>query len=170
MTAGAAAQRAADRQCATGDRWPERPVTAGVQGLATHCIVRWSTPLANGDLNVRGYEAPTGPLLASAPWPQVLVTEARSLDGRSLDLALRPHEHPAGQPVQLRFSQLDPGARYRLSGSGRASVAPPSRSGRASVAGEHVLVAAPDGTATVDVTLAADGATQLRLVPAGGAA
>jgi hypothetical protein len=152
-----AAQRAADRQCATDDRWPERPVAAGVQSLATHCIVRWSTPMTNGDLNLRGYEEPTGPLLASAPWPQVLVTEARSLDGRSLDLTLHPHEHPAGELLRLGFSQLEPGTRYTLHPSGTGS-------GHGTE-----LVARADGTATAHLALAAERGTRLRLEPAGGA-
>ncbi|MFP5322215.1 MAG: hypothetical protein ACLGIC_10260 [Acidimicrobiia bacterium] len=153
----AAAQRAADRQCATGDRWPERPVAAGVQNLATHAIVRWSTPLTTGDLNVRGHVPPAGPLLASAPWPSVLVTLARSDDGRSLDLALQRHELPAGAPVRLGFARLEPGARYRLAGTG---------SGHDAVE----LVAVADGTAEVDLVLAEDGPTRRRLEPIGGAA
>lgn len=153
----AAAQRAADRQCATGDRWPERPVAAGLQNLATHAIVRWSTPLTTGDLNVRGHVPPAGPLLASAPWPSVLVTLARSDDGRSLDLALQRHELPAGAPVRLGFARLEPGARYRLAGTG---------SGHDAVE----LVAVADGTAEVDLVLAEDGPTRRRLEPIGGAA
>lgn len=155
-----AAQRAADRQCATDGRWPERPVAAGVQSLATHCIVRWSTPMTNGELNVRGYEAPTGPLLASAPWPHVLVTEARSVDGRSLDLTLHPHEHPAGELLRLGFSQLEPGTRYVLR--------PSQPSGTGSGHGTE-LVARADGTGTAHVRLAAPGGTRLRLEPAGAA-
>jgi hypothetical protein len=147
-----AAQRAADRQCRTDDRWPERPVAAGVQSLATHCIVRWSTPMTNGELNVRGYEAPTGPLLASAPWPAVLVTEARSPDGRSLDLTLHPHALNAGEPVRLGFSQLEPGTSYTFSRTGSPDVA---------------LVGGPDGTASVEVALEDVGATRLELVPGG---
>ena len=116
--------------------------------------------MTNGELNGRGHEAPTGPLLASAPWPQVLVTKARSLDDRSLDLTLHPHEHPAGVPVHLGFAQLDPGTRYTL----RPSHPSETGSGHGTE-----LVAAPDGTATVPVTLATTGGTRLRLEPMGAA-
>jgi len=158
-----AAQRAADRQCATGERWPERPVAAGVQNLATHAIVRWSTPMTLGELNVRGYEPPVGPIVTSAPWPEVLVTLARSGDGRSLDLALARHELHAGTPVRLGLGQLQPGARYTLT---PAADPTPLGTGRGYAAPVEV-VAGPDGTATVDVDLAAAGQTRLRLEPAG---
>lgn len=146
----AAAQRAADRQCATGERWPERPLAAGVQTMAAHMIVRWSTPLTTGDLNVRGHVPPSGPLVSDAPWPDVLVTKARSLDGRSLDVALRRHAITAGRPVRLGFSNLEAGAAYRLTVGDAAAI--PVTSG-------------PDGGATAEVVPAVDGATTLRLVP-----
>ena len=69
--------------------------------------------MTNGDLNLRGHEPPTGPLLSSAPWPQVLVTMARSLDGRSLDLALHRHQHADGEPVRLGFSPAGTGRPLR---------------------------------------------------------
>ncbi len=139
-----AAQRAADRQCHTDDRWPERPVVAGVQTLATHLIVRWSTPLDTGDLNLRGYVAPTGPLLDDAPWPQVLITKARSLDGRSLDLTVHRHALAVGDVVRLGFAQLIPNTRYRL--------------------GDQVVVADTSGRTTVEVSLGAD-ASRFSLAP-----
>lgn len=144
-----AAQRAADRQCATGDRWPERPVAGGVQTLATHCIVRWSTPRNTGDLNRRGYVAPEGPLLA-ASWPEVLVTKARSLDGRSLEATLVAHRARPGSPIEIGLSQLVPGAAYQLSVEDVATVD---------------VVADDAGTAEVRVDLAADGPTHLVLRP-----
>jgi hypothetical protein len=139
-----AAQRAADRQCRTDDRWPQRPVAAGVQTLAVHLIVRWATPLDTGDLNLRGYVAPTGPLLDDAPWPQVLVAKARSLDGRSLDLTLYRHELAAGDTVRLGFAQLTPHARYRF--------------------GDQTVVVDASGCATAEITLD-DGANRCSLVP-----
>ena len=139
-----AAQRASDRQCATGARWPELPTTAGVQNTATHLIVRWSTPTTTGDLNVSGYVPPVGPLLTSSGWPAVLVTKARSLDGRTLELSIRPVEAAPGDTLSLSFGQLEPGASYRLD--------------------DRPVVAAADGTASIDVCLVA-GANRLRLEP-----
>lgn len=113
-TLAAAAQRAADRQCATGRRWPDRPLDTGVANLALHLLVRWSTPVDNAMLNARGYVPPVGPVLEDVPWPEVLVTLARSADGRSLDLALRPGPAPADRPLRLAFDGLQPGTAYRL--------------------------------------------------------
>ena len=111
---------------------------------ATHLIVRWSTPKTTGDLNVSGYVPPVGPLLTASGWPQVLVTKARSLDGRSLELALRPVQAVPGNTVTLSFGQLEPGASYRLD--------------------DRPVVAAADGTASIDVRLVA-GTNHLRLEP-----
>ena len=111
-----AAIRANDKQCATGQQWPERPLSVGVSNLALHLLVRWSTPVDNAELNIRGYVPPVGPVLTDAPWPAVMVTLARSADGRRLDLALRPGPAPAAEPVALRFTALEPGATYRLAG------------------------------------------------------
>ena len=113
-----AAIRAHDQQCATGEHWPERPLTAGVANLALHMLVRWSTPLDNASINLRGYEAPAGPMITSAPWPQVLVTLARSHDGVSLELAVRPGGTPSAEPVDFALAALAPGAAYRLTGDG----------------------------------------------------
>ncbi len=148
-----AAQRAADRQCATGARWPDLPTDAGVQGTATHLIVRWSTPLTTGDLNVRGYAAPVGPVLTSALWPDVLVTKARSPDGVSLELTLHPLQPGASGPTRLELAQLRPGATYRLVTPGGDALP------------AQVLTADPDGAAAIDVPLADRGATRLRLEP-----
>lgn len=112
-----AAHRAAFRQCATGERWPERPMAGSVQSLALHMLVRFSTPLDNAALNMRGYVPPVGPVLAAAPWPEVLVTSARSTDGATLDLSLRPVAAPSG-PTTLGFRALEPHRAYRLVGPG----------------------------------------------------
>ncbi len=113
----AAAQRAHDRQCATGQRWPERPVAVGVSNLALDLLVRWSTPIDNAELNVRGWVPPVGPLLTDAPWPAVLVTLARSADGVGLDLWLRPGPVPPAESVLLAFAQLAPGTTYTVEGA-----------------------------------------------------
>lgn len=113
----AAAQRAHDRQCATGEVWPERPLAVGVANLALHMLVRWSTPIDNAELNARGYVAPVGPLV-DAPWPAVLITLARSTDGVSLQCCLRPGATPSAEAVDVVFDQCHPGAGYHLSGDG----------------------------------------------------
>lgn len=126
-----AAIAAAGRQCATGERWPERPVAAGVQNMAIHMIVRWGAPMTTGTLNLRGYVPPVGPIVGPVPWPQAMVTVARSVDGVTLDLSVRPVSAAAGDTIELTFSSLRPGARYRLgdavveadgAGHGRATV------------------------------------------------
>lgn len=113
-----AALRAHDRQCATGERWPERPLAVGVSNLALHLLVRWSTPIDNAALNIRGYVPPTGPILSDAPWPDVMVTLARSADGITLDLELRPGPSGGSQSIEFGFTALQPDTGYRLAGSG----------------------------------------------------
>lgn len=114
----AAAQRAHDQQCATGQRWPERPLSVGVANMALHMLVRWSTPTDNAELNIRGYVAPLGPILADAPWPAVLVTLARSSDSTTLDLVVRPGPSSDAGPVEFGFEALVAGTAYRLTGDG----------------------------------------------------
>ena len=142
-----AAIRAHDQQCATGAHWPERPLTAGVANLALHMLVRWSTPLDNASINLRGYEAPAGPMITAAPWPQVFVTLARSADGASLDLALQPGPEPSTAPITLELAALAAGSSYRVRGDGVNAA----------------FVAADDGTATVDLVV--DRPLRLQLVP-----
>jgi hypothetical protein len=56
---------------------------------------------------------PEGPVLVDAPWDEILVTKARSDDGATLQLALRPrHGRPAH--ATLGFGALLPQRRYRL--------------------------------------------------------
>lgn len=113
-----AAIRAHDLQCGTGERWPERPVAVGVANMALLMLVRWSTPMDNAAINVRGFVPPVGPIVEAAPWPQVMVTLARSLDGVSLDLAVRPGPQPSAVPVQFTLAALQPSVGYRLIGDG----------------------------------------------------
>ncbi|HAP77984.1 MAG TPA: hypothetical protein DCR14_18120 [Acidimicrobiaceae bacterium] len=110
-----AAMDASARQCATGERWPKRPVAAASNGLGSYMIVRWSAPLDLAALNIRGYVPPQGPLVDAAH--EVLITMARSTDGASLDLVLEPMD-AAVPGADLRLSSLAPDTMYRLAGDG----------------------------------------------------
>ena len=142
-----AAIRGHDKQCATGAHWPERPLGTGVGNLALLMLVRWSTPMDNATINLRGYEAPLGPVVESAPWPEVMITLARSSDGSSLDLAVRPGPSPSSGDVSLGFAALVAGASYRLSGDGV----------------DIEFVAAAEGSASL--SLSVDRPLRLSLVP-----
>ena len=56
----------------------------------------------------------SGPLLARAGFPDVLVAKAYSHDGKGLDLVLYPGKE-AGV-FELGFERLTPGGRYRVGG------------------------------------------------------
>lgn len=131
-----AALDASARQCATGRRWPDRPLEATVRGLGAHMMMRWSAPLRAADLNVRGYVPPAGPVVADAPWDDVLFTEARSPDGVGLFLRLEPFDAVV-ESATVRFGRLAPGGSYVLTGEA-----------------EYRLVADADGTASVVLTVA----------------
>ncbi|MDY7103836.1 MAG: hypothetical protein S0880_21845, partial [Actinomycetota bacterium] len=141
----------AERQCATGERWPARPLAAGSSAFSGHLIVRWSTPLGLSDLNQRGYVAPEGPVLADTAWDDVLVVLARSNDGQALDLVLEPRGESIGNAVHLGLTQLLPGARYRLVDADGAD-------------GSEVVA---DGAGGADVEITLDGRRSLRLEPVG---
>ncbi len=113
-----AASRSMERDCGTGARFPDRPLQAGVQTIAVSLWPRWGRPLSLGQLNLRGYVPPQGPILERVPWPDVIVTKARSNDGAGLDLVVEPYRSSDGQPCGLTFRALVPGTDYRLSGSG----------------------------------------------------
>jgi hypothetical protein len=109
----AAALDASARQCATGERWPKKPLDGGVPAIGGNMILRWSNPITTAQLNVRGYRPPVGPVLDSAPWDALLVVEARSDDGASLHLRVEPIDTPVAQ-TELQFRQLVPGATYEV--------------------------------------------------------
>ena len=106
--------RSSAEKCATGKRFPERPLDVGGAALGSHMLLRWSSPLDLAALNMRGYVAPTGPVLADAPWDEVLVLLARSDDGRSLRLVLQPLDDDETVPVRLTFAGLLLGVPYVL--------------------------------------------------------
>lgn len=80
-----------------------------------------------------------GPVLDTAPFPDVLVAKAYAHDGDSLDLVLYPGKE-AGR-FQLEFKRLAVGETYSLGGSSKT--------------------ADKDGRATFEVSL--DGRTALKL-------
>ncbi len=140
-----AALRRMEATCGTGQRWPERPLHAGVQTIGIHLLTRWGTPLGSAALALRGYVPPDGPILVDAPWDDVLVTKARSDDGVTLGLALQPRR--TGEVnVTLGFGALVPQRRYRLV-LGNAM---------------HAIVAGADGRAAVAVTVAGPVEASLR--------
>lgn len=141
-----AALDASARQCATGERWPGKPLAGGVPALGGNMILRWSTPLTTAQLNVRGYVAPRGPVLAGAPWDDVLVVEARSSDGIGLDLRIEPTGGPLPAAV-LQFRQLEPNRAYAVE-DGSTTV---------------TMTASADGTAAAIVRI--DGLTSFAVRP-----
>ena len=128
-----AATRSMWRDCATGARFPDRPLAAGVQSIATALWPIWGRPLSLGQLTLRGYVKPRGPILAHAPWPDVIVTKARSEDGESLDLVVEPFRGAGAEPREFRFTALTPLMRYRLQGNGVDAVFEADHAGGAAV-------------------------------------
>ena len=81
------------------------------------------------NLQARGVAAETlnGPLLAAAPYPDVLVSRARN-DGGALDCMLRPGRPAAiGGTYALELSQLRPGLAYRCEGLQQATITADAR-------------------------------------------
>ncbi|MEN9506562.1 MAG: hypothetical protein RI958_2488 [Actinomycetota bacterium] len=130
-----AAVEASARQCATGERWPGRPLAVGGAGIGSHMLLRWSAPLDLAALNMRGYLAPVGPVVDEAD-DRVLVTLARCDDGVRLDLMLEPYGEAVHDAV-LAVSGLAPSTTARIHGDGI----------------DLSVVAAPDGSARVVVPL-----------------
>lgn len=128
-----AAARSMERACATGARFPDRPLRAGVQTIAVSLWPRWGRPLSLGQLNLRGYVPPEGPVLDHAPWPEVIVTKARSEDGSSLDLVVEPFRAGRAEPYEFRFRALAGNGRYRLNGTGVDQVVTADADGRGTV-------------------------------------
>lgn len=85
----------------------------------------------------------SGPVLAQAPYPDVLVAKAFS-DGKGLDLVLHPGKAPG--TFELGVARLRPGAAYALSGA---------------AAGRVVA----DGEGRVRLSVPVAGRTELRLAP-----
>ncbi|MDQ1425336.1 MAG: hypothetical protein QOD72_2834, partial [Acidimicrobiaceae bacterium] len=127
-----AALRRMETTCGTGARWPDRPLHAGVQTLGIHLLMRWGTPLSSAALALRGYVPPKGPVLVDAPWEDILVTKARSDDGTTLQLALRPRRG-SSLCATLGFGALLPRRRYRLELPGEVLIVESDALGSAAV-------------------------------------
>lgn len=102
----------------------------------TYALARFTRSHAMADLIQTGPppEWQSGPILAEAAYPDVLVARAVT-DGTSLDLVLRPGDGP--RRTTLRLERLQPGRTYRLRGAVGDSV-----------------VAEADGSALIGVDLA----------------
>jgi Linalool dehydratase/isomerase len=136
-----AAIRSSAEKCATGKQWPDRPVDGSASATGSYMLLRWSAPLDLAALNMRGFVAPVGPILAATDWDSVLVTEAVCDDGSTLELSMRPVGTGTVPAVDLLFASLVPGGRYALEvGDEPARTIVADDSGRA--------------TATIDLTSA----------------
>jgi hypothetical protein len=121
---------------------------AGVSVWA-NCAFAFSRFITAGSLRrLTNAELPpewkTGPILAAAAYPQVLVAKAVT-DGHGLDLVLRPGAGPTRTTLQI--ARLTPGRTYRVTG-----------------AEVHELTAPPSGEAYLNVDLA--DRCEVRLTPA----
>jgi hypothetical protein len=92
-----------------------------VYGNLAHTLARFTRRDAMRDMIA--FDRPdawsTGPRLAGAPYPDVLVAKAVT-DGRALDLVLRPGDGPVR--ASLSLDRLVPGARYVVEGAATGSV------------------------------------------------
>ena len=146
QTLYSAALDASARQCATGERWPKKPLDAGVPAIGGNMILRWSNPITTAQLNVRGYRAPVGPVLHEAPWDQLLVVEARSDDGVGLHLRLEPLDAVVTQ-AELVLRQLVAGTSYSVRVEGGSPIG---------------VTADADGRAVVSVDIAGPVAVEVQ--------
>src|SRR5438093_55237 len=128
-----AAWRRLLRDCGTGETFPDRPLNGGIMTIALLLSARWGSPLSVGELAIRGWVPPAGPVLERAPWPDVLVSKARCDDGVTLELVLEPHRSSAGDAHELTFRLVEPARRHRLTGDGVDVTVEPDPSGRATV-------------------------------------
>src|SRR5690606_38860666 len=82
------------------------------------CMVakaRWTTQYDMDDVILNRIPEYQGPLLASAPYPEVLVTRAKGADG-VLELTLEPTGAPGR--FTLKFERLLPDREYYVDGDG----------------------------------------------------
>ena len=142
-----AAQAGLDADCAPEVRDGVRRYTAGSNDTNAYAVL--GSLIRTGDFRRSFAQGPaestrTGPVLAGASYPDVLVARAYS-DGSALDLTLYPGRDDGAQPLTL--ARLQPGRRYRVEGA----------------VGE-MIEASADGTADIRVNLS--GRTVVRVTPA----
>ncbi len=145
-----AAVRSSGEKCATGERWPNRPVDCTGQQIGTYMLLRWSGPDSLASLTMRGYQAPKGPVLDDTDWEKLLVTEAFSEDGINTTLAAQPNVDGEIVSTYLELTQLDAGASYRLTG----------------LASDVEFVANDQGRASVEVSISGAVRCQIEKVAA----
>ncbi|MEX2555418.1 MAG: hypothetical protein WEB06_07295 [Actinomycetota bacterium] len=141
-----AAEAAADATLGPVDQGGTRSYTAAsAYANAYLALARFGWKDAWFNLMTKGMPAGSrsGPRLAAAPYPEVLVARAVT-DGTTLDAVLVPGAE--GGRFPLGIERLTPGRRYRVSG-----------------AAERDVAARPDGTAAIHVDLSAR--TELRVTP-----
>ena len=114
-------------------------LSATAQVVALMARLMRHQDLANATLHGPDPVAMTGPILAEAEFPDVLVAKAYSHDGKGLDLVLYPGKEDG--VFKLGFERLEKGKKYDIGGK--------------------KVVADSNGAASVDVKI--DGRTQLTL-------
>ena len=92
-----------------------RPYNARLSFVTSACRARWGRRFKGDDFLMARIPKYDGPVLSSAPHPQVLVTYANGRDGE-LCLTLEPTEGPGSFP--LTFERLRPNADYVIESNG----------------------------------------------------
>ncbi len=109
-----AAIRGLDEECFLGMD-AERPFMDRLGTLASIAKARFTTQYGLDDVILNRIPKYEGPLLASAPYPEVLVTRAKGSDG-VLELTMEPTEESGRFP--LKFERLLPNREYFIDGDG----------------------------------------------------
>jgi len=101
--------------------------------------------MSTGDLAIRGYRPPEGPVLANDLWPALLVTQARSPEAATLEVTVEPGLGSGNHRFELEH--LRPEVTYVVESS----------------SGRFTVRADSGGRAAVEVPVA--GLTRLRIAP-----
>jgi Linalool dehydratase/isomerase len=108
----------------------ERPFRSRLSTLATICKARWGRLYKQDDFLSARIPKYEGPILASAPYPDVLVTYANGRDDQ-LCLTLEPVNGAGAFP--LTFERLRPDARYVIESNGAAFTTSAEGTGTATI-------------------------------------
>lgn len=109
-----AAIRGLDEECFLGMEAP-RPYNDRLMTLTTISTARWSAPYKQDDFLHGRIPRYDGPILAQAPYPDVLVTWAKGRDG-VLELMVEPTQ--GSGEFLLKFERLLPEREYVVEGDG----------------------------------------------------